>query len=85
MANCSVEARMGPQARKRTLVALIRIAIPMCFSPHYQAINSILTLPRESIRSHTLRAQSYKTAPSPASDTNCESKLSSVLLTHRGS
>lgn len=85
MAKRSVGSRMGRLAKKRTLVALILTAIPMCFSPHYQAINSILTLPRDSIRYHTLRAQSYKAAPSPASDTNCKSKLSSVLLTHRGS
>ena len=35
----------------------------MCVFQHHQATDSTLTLPRDSIRSNRLRAQSDKTAP----------------------
>lgn len=39
-------------------------------------------LPRDSLRSHRLRTQSYKTAPcGPSSDASCMSRLWPVLLT----
>lgn len=52
-------------------------------SPHHQAIHSILIISTgDSVRSHKIRTQGYKIAPS-ISDANSKSNLSPGLLTEQ--
>lgn len=66
--------------KKRLLLGVVKSIVQMCVFQHHQATDSTLTLPRDSIRSDRLRAQSSKTLPHPFRHTNSKSRLSPVLL-----
>lgn len=59
----------------------IKQLCPMSWVSHSSSPSRLCVL-RDSIRSHRLRAQSYKTAHAPTSDTNHKSKLVPVLLSY---